>query len=199
MNLPRAFLAVALAGVATAGIAQVPNAEPAATGWIMGHVVFRGQHKGQTYQMQASVISPGQPRNPGASAAFGVDDAGQVMFIGNTEYEPTQVRTTVRRLFGTPRPPMTTEQAPRYLMVCSWPLDDERKIAGPLSVAYAERDDASARISKDGNLQESFSLHWVPIPAARASEKFAKADYCEDFAKTKKVSVPTWLLPRDEQ
>lgn len=193
------LIATSLASVTTNSFAQLPNPEPIATAWAMGTFVFRGQHKGQRYVLNANVIAPHQPQNPGASAAFGVDDSGRVMLIGNTEYQPTQALSTVRRLFETPKPPMTKEQAPRFLMVCSWAINDQRQISGPLTVGYAERDDSSVLISRDGTLQESFNLHWIHIPSARAKEKFAKINYCGEFARTKKVAAPLWLMPGKER
>jgi hypothetical protein len=92
--------------------AQIQNPEPIATAWVSGIMTYRGTHKGQSYEMQANVVALGNPQNPGASAAFGVDDAGLVTFIGRTEYQPTQGLSTVRRLFETPTPPMRAVQGP---------------------------------------------------------------------------------------
>lgn len=196
----RQLIAV-FAGLMTFGIAdaQTSTPEPAAMAWVSGITTYRGQHKGQRLEMRANVVTPGNSQSAGASAAFGVDDSGQVFFIGRTEYQPMQGLSTVRRLFETPKPPMTTEQGPRFLMVCSWPLKDSRQQAGPISAGYAERDDSSARTSKDGTLQESFSVHWIGVPAARAKDKFSKADYCGEIAKTSKSSAPLWLLPGKER
>ena len=196
----RCWLAVGLVAAATGAAAQAPpQRDPPISAWVMGTTVYRGSHKGQRYVMHASVIAPGNPQNPGGSAAFGVDDAGNVTFIGRTEYQPTQGLSTVRRHFETPKPPMTGEQAPRYLMVCSWPLDDARKASGPITVGFGERDDAGTSVSKDGTLQESVNIRWTPVPSARAKDKFAKADYCGEVAKTGKSSAPPWLLPGKER
>ncbi|MDL2355161.1 MAG: hypothetical protein QFF03_07885 [Pseudomonadota bacterium] len=175
--------------------AQVPpKPEPAAMVWVSGTTVHRGKSKGQRYVMNASLVVPGNPSTPGASAEFGVDDQGRVMWIGQTDYQPTQGHTTVRRNFETPAPPMTTEQGPRYVMVCSWPLNADRKQAGPIQAGYAERDDSRASVSHDGTLQESISMSWTAVPAARARDKFAAHDFCGEVAKTKNSSAPRWLL-----
>jgi hypothetical protein len=181
-------------------LAQTPAPpEPQATAWAMGTVVYRGQHKGrQSYVFNANLPVPGRPQNPGASAAFGVDDAGNVTWLGQTEYQPTQALATVRRRFSTPRPPLTTEQTPRYLMICSWPINDQRKIAGTISVGFAERDDTRTTTSRDGTLQESTNMHWVGIPAARAKGKFSKKDYCGEVAKGAASSAPHWLQDRQD-
>ncbi len=193
-----ALLTLAGAVATHPACAQTPAPpEPSASAWAMGTVVYRGQHKGrQSYVFNANFPTPGQPQNPGAAAAFGVDDAGTVTWLGQTEYQPTQALATVRRRFSTPRPPLTNEQAPRYVMVCSWPLDDQRKISGPISAGYAVRDDSRTTSSKDGTLQESITLHWVGIPAARVQAKFAKGDYCADVAHGKTSSAPHWLEDR---
>lgn len=193
------ILTTGLAVSTTAVLSQAPPSEPPVTAWAMGTTVYRGSHKGQRYSMNASVITPGNPQNPGGSAAFGVDDAGNVTFIGHTEYQPTQGLSSVRRQFETPKPPMTGEQAPRYLMVCSWPVNEVHKAAGPLTVGYAERDDSATSVSKDGTLQESINVKWTPVPSVRAKEKFSKADYCGEVAKTGKSSAPLWLLPGKER
>lgn len=57
-------------------------------------------------------------RRQGASSAFGVNDTGQVMLIG-TPSTTTQALSTVKRHFETPKPPMTKEQGPRCIMVCT--------------------------------------------------------------------------------
>jgi hypothetical protein len=193
------ILTAGLAVSTTTALSQAPQRDPPVTAWVMGTTVYRGNHKGQTYVMHASVITPGNPQNPGGSAAFGVDDAGNITFIGHTEYQPAQGLSSVRRKFETPRPPMTGEQAPRYLMVCSWPVNEVHKTAGPLTVGYAERDDSATSVSKDGTLQESLNVKWTPVPSARAKEKFSKADYCGEVAKTGKSSAPPWLLPGKER
>ena len=196
----RFILTAGLVASMTPAEAQAtPPRDPPVTAWVMGTTVYRGNHKGQRYSMHASVIAPGNPQNPGASAAFGVDDAGNVMYIGNTNYQPTQGLSSVRREFETAKPPMTGEQAPRYLMVCSWPVNDAHKADGPLTVGYAERDDSATSVSKDGTLQESINIKWAPVPSARAKEKFSKTDYCDEVAKTGKSSAPLWLLPGKER
>jgi hypothetical protein len=194
------MLALAAAIGISPAMAQVPaQPEPQAMAWAMGTVVYRGQHKGrQSYVFNANLPVPGRPQNPGASAAFGVDDAGNVTWLGQTEYQPTQTLATVRRGFFTPKPPLTNEQAPRYLMVCSWPLNDQRKIAGPISVGFAERDDSRTTSAKDGTLQESTNMHWVGVPAARAKGKFLKRDYCGEVANGTVSSAPHWLQDRKE-
>lgn len=193
---PAILLAAACTALLLTGAhAQVPpKPEPAAMVWASGTTVHRGKSKGQRYVLNASLVIPGNPSTPGASAAFGVDDAGRVMWIGQTDYQPTQGHTTVRRKFETPTPPMTTEQGPRYIMVCSWPLTEDRKPAGPIQAGYAERDDSRTSVSHDGTLQESISMSWTPVPAARARAKFAASDFCGDVAKTKNSSAPRWLL-----
>lgn len=183
----------------TAALPQAPPRDPPVTAWVMGTTVYRGAHKGQRYLMNASVIAPGNPQNPAGSAAFGADDAGNVTYIGNTEYQPTQGLSSVRRKFETPKPPMTGEQAPRYLMVCSWPVNDAHKADGPITAGYAERDDSATSVSKDGTLQESLNVRWTPVPSARAKGRFSKTDYCGEVSKTGKSSAPLWLLPGKER
>ncbi|MEJ8846953.1 hypothetical protein [Variovorax rhizosphaerae] len=192
----RSFLGVAAWSAMVTAFAQTPPAPvPAASAWIIGHMSYRGKNKGQHYTLNANVVVPGNPSNPGASAAFAVDDDGKVTAVGQTAYQPTQGLSTVRREFDTPKPPMTGEQGPRYLMVCSWPLDDQRHAAGPVSIGFAERDDTRTKVSKDGTLQESLTMHWVGIPAPRAQAKFAAKDYCGEVARTGKSSAPMWMLP----
>jgi len=192
-------LAAAVAASSAPAFSQAPApADPPISAWVMGTTVYRGKSKGQRYILHASVIVPGNPQNPGGAAAFGVDDAGNVTFIGRTEYQPTQSLSTVRRKFETPKPPMTGEQAPRYLMVCSWPVDDAHKANGAVTTGFGERDDSATSISKDGTLQESLNVKWTSVPSARAKGKFSKTDYCGEVARTGKSSAPLWLLPGKE-
>jgi hypothetical protein len=180
----------ALAGAPSYG--QGP--EPIANAEVMGATVFRGKSKGQRYGFRATLVVPGGRESPGASTAFGVDDAGKIKWMGRTEYQPAIGMAQDRRPFETPNPPYTTEQGPRYLMVCAWALSEDRKPLGPMHVGYAERDDARTVTSKDGTLLQSITMHWTSIPSARARDRFGKADLCGEVAKTGTSFVPKWLL-----
>lgn len=195
------IFAVSAAGASAAPAQDSAQPQPSgsASAWAMGTVVYRGQHKGrQSYIFNANLAVPGRRQDPAASAAFGVDDAGNVTWLGQTDYQPTQALATVRRSFSTSMPPLTNEQAPRYLMVCSWPLNPKREIAGPISVGFAQRDDSRTKSAKDGTLQESTTMHWVGVPADRAKNKFSKNDYCGSVANGKASQAPHWLLDRKD-
>lgn len=193
------LMLVAAASVSPAQAQDLAQPEPQASAWAMGSVVYRGRHKGdQSYVFNANLSVVGHTQNPGASAAFGVDDAGNVTWLGQTAYQPTQALATVRRSFFDSKPPLTNEQAPRYLMVCSWPLNDQRKIAGPISVGFAERDDSRTTSHKDGTLQQSTEMHWLGVVASRVKDKFGKRDYCGEVAKAMVSSVPHWLQDRKD-
>ncbi len=189
------LLTAALAAAAAPAIAQTP--EPLASGWIMGgYVTPKHKPPKQSYGVQTHLVIPGASRSAGAGVTFGVTDAGQVLWMVQTDYQPSLQPAHVKRAFATLRPPLTAEQVPRFIMVCAWPLGDDGKPGAPIA-GFAERDDTRTSIERDGTLQEHITLHWTSVSAARARDKFGKADLCGEVAKTKKSSATRWMIDRD--
>lgn len=191
-----AGLLLAISTAVQAQPAMPPGFEPQVSAWVMGSIFLRRGE--QSYGFYTS-LSVGNRPNAGGIAAFAADDAGNVTWMGQTDYVPNQTLASAKRKFATPTPPLKGEEIPRYLMVCSWALDDARKLSGPILVGYAERDDVRTSVSKDPKVSESITVHWAPIPSARAKAKFAKADYCGEVARTKTVLAPHWLQDQKDK
>lgn len=170
------------------------NSDPVATGAAMGFTSNAGK-KGekQHYSLLLHISWPNAGTDPGAVVAFGVMDNGDVYWMAQTDYRPTLQPGSARREFATPKAPLTVDQTPRYLMVCAWHLDDQRKPTGPVVTAYAERNDEATIVSKPAREQDSLTVHWVSVPAARVKARFAKADYCGDVRRTQKSAAPHWM------
>lgn len=128
--------------------------------------------------------------------AFGAFDAGSVLWMVQTERQPSLTNAGVRRKVATPTPPLTPPQVPRYVMVCAWPIADDGRAAGPVVNGYAERDDSRTSIDRDGTLQEHITLHLVSVPAARVRAHFAGPDYCGEMAKGRPSLAARWLDDR---
>jgi hypothetical protein len=83
-------------------------------------------------------------------------------------------------------------------VVCAWPFGADGKPSAAPLVGYAERDDSRTSVRRDGTLKDSITLHWTGVPAARARDKFGKADLCGEVARTKKSSATAWMLDRKD-
>ena len=170
------------------------NTDPIATGAVMGFTSNAGK-KGekQHYTILLNLVWPNTGTDPGAVVAFGIMDSGEVLWLAQTDYRPTLQPGTTRREFTTPKAPLTLDQTPRYVMVCAWHLNEQRKPTGALVAAYAERNDEGAIIGKPAREQDSLTVHWVSVPAARVKAKFAKSDFCGEVQRSQRASVPHWL------
>jgi hypothetical protein len=191
-----ALAALLLAAAGTVAMAQDQRG-PLASGWIMGATVWpRGKPVKQSYRVQLNLVGPQLASVPGATVAFGALDTGQVVWMAQTERQPSMAVAGARRDFATPTPPLTAQQVPRYVMVCAWPLTDDGRAAGPVVTGYAERDDSRTSIDRDGTLQENMTLHWVSVPAERVRKRFAAFDHCGAAAQGRADPAPHWLNDR---
>ena len=178
-----------------AALAQPP--EPLATCWIIGSYAPQTRRpQKQTYVAQFHLVVPGNAGTPGAAVAFGIDDAGRVVWMGQTAYQPALRPAHVKREFATPKPPLTPEQVPRFVMICAWPLGDDGKPTAAPVAGYGERDDTRTSIRRDGKVSETITLHWAAVPAARVRDKFGKTDWCGEVARTKRSSAGAWMIDR---
>lgn len=64
-------------------------------------------------------VAGGETRSAGGAAAFGIAEAGQIVSMGQTECQPSLQPAHVKRDFATPKPLLTPEQVPRFIMVCA--------------------------------------------------------------------------------
>lgn len=192
LNRTACFACVLAACNAVPGLAQ--NTDPVATGAVTGFTSNAGK-KGekQHYTILLNLNWANAGSDPGAVVAFGAMDNGDVVWLAQTDYRPTLRPASARREFVTPKAPLALAQTPRYLMVCAWHLDDQRKPVGTPFSAYAERDDSGAIVGKPGREQDSLTVHWVPVPAQRARAKFAGADYCGGAQRARTSAVPHWM------
>lgn len=192
----RRSLAIAAISIQAAVISPAlsQGVDPSATGSVSGFTMHAGK-KGerQHYSILLDVNSAASRSDPGSVVAFGAMDSGEVVWMAQTDYRPSLRPGMIRRNFITPKAPLTLEQTPRYLMVCAWHLDNERKPVGKPFAGYAERNDSGASYAKPGREEESLTVHWVPVPPERARSKFAKTDYCGEVLRTQRTSVPHWL------
>ncbi|MDM0050838.1 hypothetical protein [Variovorax sp. J22R115] len=193
-------LCSALVGLSMAGIAADTSAETQPLGFASVAIIgtyrtampARNQYTLLSIYRQESAGGP-----PAGIATFGWLDTGEVLLVQYTEYVPSITQAMSRRSVMTPEPqPLDIKTAPRYVMVCAWPLDTRRAPGKPIAV-YGERDDANAQIDTSPNSTLT-TLMWAPVPAARAARNFAARDYCGEIAREKKSSVPAWLIDARE-
>lgn len=132
----------------------------------------------------------------GGMAVFGWFESGEVQLLHTVEYLPSIRQMTARRNVKPAKFPLDPKATPLYVMVCGWPLDDQRA-PGKISVAYAERDDANTQV-KNSSVGTLLNVRWVPVPASRVAKNFQAMDYCDEVARTKKSSAPLWLITTNE-
>ena len=190
-----ALIGLGMAGIAADTLAETPPpgfASVAIVGTYRAAMPAKNQYTLLTIYRQESAEGP-----PAGIATFGWLDTGQVLLVQYTEYVPSITQAMSRRSVMTPKPqPLDIKTAPRYVMVCAWPLD-AAKAPGKLIAVYGERDDANAQIGTSPNSTLT-TLTWAPVPAARAARNFAGRDYCGEIAREKKSSVPAWLIDARE-
>ncbi|MDM0076542.1 hypothetical protein QTH90_19185 [Variovorax sp. J2P1-59] len=183
------------AGIAADTFAETPPARFASVA-IVGTYRAAGPAKNQ-YTLLSIFRQESAEGQPAGIATFGWLDTGEVLLVQYTGYVPSIKQAMSRRSVMTPRPqPLDIQAAPRYVMVCAWPLDAKKAPGKPIAV-YGERDDANAQIDSSANSTLT-TVTWVPVPAARAARNFAAKDYCGEIARTRKSSAPTWLIDASE-
>ena len=189
-----ALLVVGLQAWAGA-LALAQNTDPIATGTVSGFTSNAGkQREKQFYTILIHMAWPDAGTEPGATVAFGAMDNGDIVWLAQTDYRPTLQPAMVRREFTTRTPPLTQAQTPRYLMVCAWHLDAQRKPVGSPTVAYSERNDSGTVVGKPAREQDSINVRWVAVPAQRVRDKFPRKDYCADVQRGQPSAAPRWMV-----
>jgi hypothetical protein len=195
-------LASALALAGAAPLAAHAQEGPAAFGTMLfGGNYFRKGGPDSKYTIMATFIDravamKGGDAPPAGMAAFGLFDSGEVMLLGNVDYLPSLAQPHLRREVRPAKMPVDPKSTPRYVMVCAWPLDDN-KVPGKPTAAYAERDDANIQ-EKNSQVGTLLSVLWISVPVARVAKKFESKDYCGEVVKTGKSSAPLWLSTTKE-
>ncbi|MDM0104487.1 hypothetical protein QTH97_06060 [Variovorax sp. J22R24] len=190
-----ALIGLGMAGGATATWAETPRPGFASVA-IIGTYRAAGPAKSQ-YTLLSIFRQESAEGPPAGIATFGWLDSGEVLLVQYTEYVPSITQAMSRRSVTTPKPqPLDIKAAPRYVMVCAWPLDSKKVPGKPIAV-YGERDDANAQIdtSPDSTLT---TLTWAPVPASLAARNFAARDFCGEIARNRKSPVPAWLIDARE-
>jgi len=193
-------LCSALIGLGMAGFAADTLAEAPPPGFASVAIIgtYRAAKPAKNQYTLLSIYRQESTEGPPAGiATFGWLDTGEVLLVQYTEYVPSITQAMSRRSVMTPKSqPLDIKTAPRYVMVCVWPLDATMAPGKPIAV-YGERDDANAQVDTSPNSTLT-TLMWAPIPAARAARNFAARDYCGEIAREKKSSVPAWLIDATE-
>lgn len=162
----------------------------AAAAGVSGYTRDKGP---QSYVLQTFVALQPDGGEAGGAASFGIVDGGPVLLLGHAAYLPRLMPAQVKRGFMTPRPPLTAQQLPRFMMLCVWPLEGGKP--GQPVAAHVELDEANIRIDRERSML-GMRAYWVAISAARAPKAFAERDYCGEIAKTGRSSAAPWLLDR---
>lgn len=150
-----------------------------------------GRNAKQHYTLLTHVSYEPDPGLPGGIAAFGAFDGGAVVLMTHARYVPSLVPAGIQRKVMTSTPPLDAKQLPRFIMVCAWPLKDDKP--GKFVAGYAERDDANI-VGLSEKYSVGLTVSWVSVPSNRAPAVFSQGDYCGEISTTGKSSAPLWLL-----
>lgn len=124
------------------------------------------------------------------SATFGwMEDSGSVLLMSHGPCQSSSPLARTQRVVESTVPIHSLTELPRYLMICSWRLEDG--VAREPTVAYAERDDANGRVRSTRDYA-SLSVPWVPTAARHAQAHFSGHDYCGEIARSGTTAALPW-------
>lgn len=184
-----AALLAALAGAAQVRAEALPEAAaPQAHASFLAMSAVSPEY--QRARLSTALQFATAPEEPGASATFGwLEATGEVLLMSHGPYPSAVARARSEREVESVMPIRALGELPRYLMICSWKAADGE--AQPVTLAFAERDDANGRQSNTRDYA-SLSVPWVPTAARRAQQVFAGHDWCGEIARSGQSSALLW-------